>query len=58
MTPPRLPRPEYTAAVRYCDGRRDIFRIRNADDIDDARAMVFAELECEGLAAVVIALRH
>lgn len=34
----RAARPEYTAAVRYLDGRSDIFHVRNADDIDDARA--------------------
>lgn len=53
--PARAPRPEYTAAVRYLDGGRDIFRVRNADDIADARAVVLAELgEVQSL---VIALR-
>lgn len=49
-------RPEYTAAVRFADGRRDIFRIVNADDMDDARAMVLAELE--DVTSLVIALRN
>ncbi len=51
-----LPRPEYTAAVRFRDGSRDIFRIRNADDMADARAMVLAELV--NVANVVIARRN
>ena len=49
-------RPEYTAAVRFADGSRDIFRVVNADDIDDARAMVLAELE--DVVSLVIALRR
>jgi hypothetical protein len=36
-------RPEYTAAVRYLDGRRDIFHVRYADNMADARAVVLAE---------------
>jgi hypothetical protein len=53
--PVQSPRPEYTAAVRYLDGRRDIFRVRYANDIADARAVVLAELgEVQSL---VIALR-
>ena len=52
----RRTRPEYTAAVRYIDGRRDIFHVLNADDMADARAMVLSELgEVQSL---VIALRH
>jgi len=43
-TAPLPVRQEYTAAVRYLDGRPDIFHVRNADDIADARAMVLAEL--------------
>jgi len=54
--PTRAPRPEFTAAVRYLDGRRDIFRVRNADDIADARAVVLAELG--ELQSLVIALRR
>lgn len=54
--PVRAARPDYTAAVRYLDGRRDIFRVRNADSMADARAMVLSELgEVQSL---VIALRH
>lgn len=37
-------RAEYIAAVRYPDGRRDIFHVRNADDLADARALVLSEL--------------
>lgn len=51
-----LPRPEYTAAVRFRDGSRDIFRVRNADDMADARALVLAELD--DVATLVLALRH
>lgn len=52
----RAPRPEYTAAVRYLDGSRDIFHVRNADDMADARAMVISELG--EVRSLVIALRH
>ena len=48
-------RPEYTAAVRYRDGRQDIFHVRNADDLADARAMVLAELG--DVRSLVISLR-
>lgn len=51
-----MPRPEYTAAVRFRDGSRDIFRVRNADDMADARALVLAELD--DVANLVIALRN
>ncbi|KAB2924135.1 MAG: hypothetical protein F9K30_09640 [Dechloromonas sp.] len=51
-----LPRPEYTAAVRFRDGSRDIFRVRNADDMADARALVLAELD--DVATLVLALRN
>ncbi len=37
-------RPEYIAALRYLDGSPDIFHVRNADGIDDARALVIAEV--------------
>ncbi|WP_374547893.1 hypothetical protein [Rhodoblastus sp.] len=50
------PRPEYTAAVRYLDGRRELFRVRNADDMADARALVLSELG--DVRSLVIALRH
>lgn len=49
-------RPEYTAAVRFADGSRDLFRVVNADDMDDARAMVLAELD--DVVSLVLALRH
>ena len=54
--PHRARRPEYAAAVRYLDGRRDIFHVRNADDLDDARALVLSELG--EVRSLVIALRH
>ena len=49
-------RPEFTAAVRYRSGGCEIFRVRNADDISDARAVVLAELD--DVQTVVIALRN
>ncbi|HQU80179.1 MAG TPA: hypothetical protein PLU47_12015 [Azonexus sp.] len=49
-------RPEFTAAVRYHSGRRELFRVRNADDMSDARAVVLAELD--NVQSVVIALRN
>lgn len=52
----RAPRPEYIAAVRYPDGRRDIFHIRNADDLADARDLVISEVG--DVQSVMIALRH
>jgi len=54
--PPAARRPEYTAAVRYRDGSRELVRVRNADDMADARALIFAELD--DVSSVVIALRH
>ncbi len=48
-------RPEFTAAVRYRNGRRELFHVRNADDIDDARAVVLGELD--DVQSLVIALR-
>lgn len=54
--PDPIARPEYTAAVRYRDGSREIFRVRNADDMADARAMVLAELD--EVTSLVLALRH
>jgi hypothetical protein len=51
-----VPRPEFTAAIRYFDGSRDIFHVRNADDIDDARALVISEVG--EVRSLVIALRH
>lgn len=52
----RAPRPEFTAAVRYLDGSRDIFHVRNADDMADARALVLSELG--EVRSLVIAQRH
>ncbi len=49
-------RPEFTAAVRYRSGARELFRVRNADDMNDARAVVLAELE--NVESLVIALRN
>jgi hypothetical protein len=50
------PRPEYVAAIRYPDGRRDLFHIRNADNLADARALVISEVG--DVQSVMIALRH
>ncbi len=36
-------RPEFIAAVRYMDDSRDVFHIRYADDMADARQLVIAE---------------
>ncbi|WP_162888756.1 hypothetical protein [Dechloromonas sp. HYN0024] len=52
----REPRPEYIAAVRHLDGRSEIFYIRYADDLDDARELVMAEVG--KVQSVVIAQRH
>jgi len=52
----RAPRPEYVAAVRYPDGRRDLFHIRNAKDLADARELVISEVG--DVQSVMIALRH
>ena len=51
----RMARPEFTAAVRYLNGRRELFRVLKADDISDARAVVLAELD--DVQTVVIARR-
>jgi hypothetical protein len=50
-----LARGEFTAAVRYLDGRCELFRVRNAVDEHDARAVVLAEIN--GVASVLIAPR-
>jgi hypothetical protein len=42
--------------VRYRDGRRELFYIRYADDLADARELVMAEVG--NVQSVVIALRH
>jgi len=49
-------RPEFTAAVRYRSGARELFRVRNADNMNDARTVVLAELE--NVESLVIALRN
>ncbi len=49
-------RPEFTAAVRYRGGKRELFHVRYADDIDDARAVVLGELD--NVQSLVIALRN
>ena len=51
----RTSRPEFTAAVRYRNGGRELFRIRNAVDMKDARAVVLAELD--NVQSIMIALR-
>ena len=50
------PRPEYIAAIRYPDGQRDLFHIRNADSLADARDLVISEVG--SVRSVMIALRH
>jgi len=52
----RAPRPEYVAAIRYPDGRRDLFHIRNADNLADARELVISEVG--DVQSIMIALRH
>jgi len=54
--PLKTARPEFTAAVRYLDGSRDIFRVVNADDMADARRLVLSELG--EVRSLVIALRQ
>ena len=50
------PRAEYVAAIRYPDGRQDLFHIRNADSLADARALVISEVG--DVRAVMIAVRR
>ncbi len=52
----RAARPEYTAAIRYLDGSCDLFRVRNADSMADARDLVISEVG--EVRSLVIALRH
>lgn len=40
----RTKRPEYVAVVRMLDGTKDIFHVRFADSIDDARELVLLEV--------------
>ncbi len=44
MTRTLYPNPVFTAAVRYLDGRRELFRVRKADDMADARQVVLDTL--------------
>ena len=46
---------QFVAAVRYPDGRSELFHVLNALDMADAREMV--ELEVGDVAALVIAER-
>lgn len=52
----RVVRPEYTAAIRYLDGSCDLFHIRNADNMADARDLVISEVG--EVRSLVIALRN
>lgn len=52
----RTKRPEYTAAVRYANGERELFYVLNANDMDDARRLVIDELG--KVQSLVIALRR
>jgi len=47
---------EYIASVRFGDGRCQLFSVSNADDSQQARQMVFDELQ--DVAAVVVAERR
>ncbi|MCA1939125.1 hypothetical protein [Azonexus hydrophilus] len=49
-------RVDYVAAVRYPDGRSDLFYVRNADNLADAREMVL--LEVGEVRSLVLAERH
>ncbi|WP_424220425.1 hypothetical protein [Azovibrio sp.] len=37
-------RPEFMAAIRFQNGRRELYRIRNAQDAQDARQVVLDQL--------------
>ena len=57
-TKPRRSRrrvPEFIAAVRFADGRRQLFAVSNALDCNEARRMVLEEVE--EVASVLICLR-
>ena len=45
-----------TAAIRYLDGSCDLFRVRNANNMADARDLVISEVG--EVRSLVIALRH
>lgn len=49
-------RVEYVAAVRYPDGGRELFYVRNADNLADARELVM--LEVGDVRSLMIAERH
>lgn len=49
-------KPEFIAAVRFHDGRRELFAVKNADDFADARCLVLSELP--DAVSVVIANAH
>jgi hypothetical protein len=42
--------------VRYLDGRKEIFHVRNATDLADAREVVLAELD--DVFSILVAPRH
>lgn len=48
-------KPEYTAAVRYHDGSSELIRIKDADNLADARAMIKEHIL--NVRTTVIALR-
>ena len=45
-------RPEFMAAIRLHNGKRDLYRIRNAKDAQDARQVVLDQLD--GVASVLV----
>lgn len=47
---------DFIAAVRYLDGRRDLFHVLQAKDIDDAREMVL--LEVGDVRSLLITRKH
>lgn len=50
------PEVEYTAAVRYRNGESELFHIKYASDIGDARNVVLDQIA--NVHSVVIATRH
>lgn len=42
--PPPTARRQYIAAVRYPDGRRELFHVVNAEHLADARELVLLEV--------------
>lgn len=51
----RQAHPEFIAAIRYKNGDKDIFYVRNADDFADARTLLHADLM--NVKTVLLALR-